>query len=624
MSAALAALLPLSFTWGLWAFAPALHRDYDGARAVTPRLARLAPPTTAPEREEPVAVPDGEDVPIDEGDAPLPGNEPAEPKPPGPGGPEDARPSDATPDPEAAKDPDALSIDDVFGTEAQHTDVADDPSDAAATGAKDKVKPGAKFGAARSKLAGKFDFRIRVVSSAYYDIHKVEERQFSRQENRLEFRFTYTPDRHLQIVGDIEPVFFGIAQTPELDDLATQRLLTPFHIESDAAYIALLDLVPGLDIKVGRQILQWGTADKFNPTNNINPDDLEDRPLFTEPIANQMVVVDYAPLDNKLWFEGVYVPTFFPALLPPSAAAALKDPQTDVPFASDADVAKLDSLQGYLAGSPMLVPTVIGHVRQPSRRFTTGQSAIKLGTSLSGIDMTMSYYNGRHDIPTAVAVASSNKDPRVGDGTEKECCYQSDVTLIYPRMQVLGLDFTTQLPFLRNMGFWGEGALFFPQKQKLYIEFPISVDVTSGSNDDGIQNPVQSMTGTTIRSTPYIKATTGIDYTFGKHVYVQAQYLRGFIDEFGADHIGNYLVGGTDLIFFGRHFIFRAFGVVDLPTGKGDNASYVIYPELILVPPWGSVTFEVGSFFLLGKPDTKFGQKATGSSIAFFKVVGAF
>ncbi|HWB76226.1 MAG TPA: hypothetical protein VG755_14750 [Nannocystaceae bacterium] len=576
----------------------------------------LARAPAAPPKEDPVPLPDGEDIPIDESDEPLPGNEP-----------EPDAPPETPPEPPPAKPPEKapgdLSIDDVFGTDASHTDVKEESNTAGKPSDDGGSGKGLRRSAARRKLDN-FDFNVRVVSSAYYDVHKTDKRGFGRQENRVEFSFTYSPDRHLQIVGDIEPVFFGLAQTKELDDLATQRLLTPFHIESDAAYIALTDLLPGLDIKVGRQVLVWGTADKFNPTNNINADDLEDRPLFTEPIANQMVVVDYAPLQDKLWFEGVYVPTFFPALLPPSAAAALRDPQTDVPWAHEADKAKLDILQDRLLAQPSLVPTVYGHVRQPSKRFTTGQSAIKLGTSLGGIDMSISYYNGRHDIPTPVVARSSVKDPRIGDGTQAECCFQSDVTLIYPRMQVLGLDFTTQLPFLGNMGFWGEGALFFPQKQKLYIEFPIAVDITSGRADDGIQNPVRNMTGTTIRSTPYIKATTGVDYTFGKHVYVQAQYLRGFIDEFGADHIGNYLVAGTDLIFFGRHFIFRTFGVVDFPTGKGDNGSFVIFPELILVPPWGSVTFELGSFFLLGKSDTKFGQKAAGSSIVFFKVVGQF
>ena len=93
---------------------------------------------------------------------------------------------------------------------------------------------------------------------------------------------------------------------------------TPFHMESDAAYVSIIDALPGLDITIGRQIVVWGTADKFSPTNNINPDDLEDRPLFTEPIANQMLVVDFAPWRDKLWFQGVYVPLFYPALLPPS------------------------------------------------------------------------------------------------------------------------------------------------------------------------------------------------------------------------------------------------------------------------------------------------------------------
>jgi hypothetical protein len=295
-----------------------------------------------------------------------------------------------------------------------------------------------------------------------------------------------------------------------------------------------------------------------------------------------------------------------------------------VPFAQQSDLDEIGALQHLLDISPMLVPTVTTHVKVPRARFSNGQSAIKLGTSLGGVDMSVSYFNGRHDIPTPILAQSATKDPREGSGAE--CCYTSHVTLIYPRMQVIGADFATQLPFLDDMGLWGEGALFLPQPQDLRIEFPIAVDVTPSGrpNDDGMANPVRQMVGPTIRKTPFIKATAGLDYSFGEHVYVQAQYLRGFIDEFGVDHIGNYVVGGADLIFFGRHLIFRMFGVVDIPTERGDNGSYVIYPELILVPPWGSVTFELGSFFLLGEPDTKFGQAAAGSSIAFFKVAGKF
>lgn len=533
-------------------------------------------------------------------------------------------PAAENPDPTPKPDDAELSMDDIFGTDATLEDVEgvgtspqDGDSAAAAT-----ATPAVKRSRRRAtELKDDLDFNFRVVTSAYFDVAGVEERTFSRNENRLEFTLRYAPNEHIQLVGNVEPVFLGVAQAQFLDDLATRQLLTPFHVESDAAYVAVFDLLPKLDLKIGRQIVQWGTADRFNPTNNINPDDLEDRPLFTEPIANQMVVVDFAPLDDKLWFQAVYVPLFYPALLPPSAAAGLEDAQAPVPFARESDVAKIEELQDTLALDPRLVPTVVGNVRMPKRRFSDGQSAIKLGTSLGGIDASISYYNGRHDIPTPLRVDSSTKDPVEGDPDEAECCYRSEVILNYPRMQVLGLDFATQLPFLGDLGLWGEGAMFFPTAQNLFIEFPIPVDV---SPDDDLANPVNNLTGPSITNRPYIKATVGFDYTFGKHVYVQAQYLRGFIDEFGADHIGNYVVGGTELVFFGRHLLFRAFGVIDFPTGPRDNGSYVIYPELVLVPPWGSITFDIGSFFLLGADDTKFGQPAAGSSIVFTKVTGAF
>lgn len=588
---------------------------------------------SASQAAEPAAPPDVDvDADTDVAEPPEPEGEPAPGTEPEPGTEPDPDP-DPEPDPEpktvdpktAAEEPDGdLSMDDIFGTEEDHTEVDAQPEKPGGEIGEAPGAPKTKARSAMEKIRANLDTRIRIVSSVYYDVHRTEERGFGRNENRLEFYFAYTPNKHLQIVGDIEPVFLGVSQARELDDVATMQMLAPFHIESDAAYIAINDLLPKLDIKVGRQIVVWGTADKFNPTNNINPDDLEDRPLFTEPIANQMVVVDYAPLDDKLWFQGVYVPLFYPALLPPSAAAGLKDPQTPVPFAHDADERGIEELQALLRVNEGLVPVVNGHVQMPKKRFVDGQSAIKLGTSVLGVDASISYYNGRHDIPTPIDVNSFaypiGSEERGPEGT-KECCFQSDVTLVYPRMQVLGLDFTTQIPFLGNLGLWGEGALFFPQRHELYLEFPVAVDTTP---NDGVANPVTFLHGETARSTPFIKATTGLDYTFGKHVYVQLQYLRGFIDDFGVDHIGNYLVGGTDLIFFGRHLIFRAFGVVDIPKGKGDDGSYVIYPELMVTPPWGSVTFHLGSFFLLGKYDTKFGQSAAGTSIVFFKVEGTF
>ncbi|MGB1277404.1 MAG: hypothetical protein ACPG77_16795, partial [Nannocystaceae bacterium] len=343
--------------------------------------------------------------------------------------------------------PENLSVGDVFGAGPSAEAPAGTPSDDDEMPEMQSASPTSAASSGGSKgggmFGGKLQTRFRILSSLYVDVDRTPERgTIGRNENRLEMYFSYSPNKHVQIVGDIEPVFMGVAQAQELDDLATRQMLTPFHLESDAAYIALHDLLPGFDLKVGRQIVVWGTADKFNPTNNLNPDDLEDRPLFTEPIANQMVVMDFAPkkLKDKLWFQGVYIPLFYPALLPPSASAGLKSPYSEVPFATEADRAEIEYLQDtFLPRNKNLIPVVYGHVNQPGLSLKNGQAAFKVGTQLStkdwAIDMSASYYYGRHDIPLPTYVKST----RLADLDEEPVngyYIQSDVDLIYPKMQV--------------------------------------------------------------------------------------------------------------------------------------------------------------------------------------------
>lgn len=534
---------------------------------------------------------------------------------------------------------DELDMSDIFGDGSQLEELPD---------ATEIENAGPKTGS--GLFDGKLDLRLRIVSSVYIDIDNIYQGRrwnpdqptlgesverpsafkigqaiprgtVSRNENRLEFFFSYKPNEHIAIVGDIEPVFLGVSQVSTLDDLASQRLLTPFHLESDAAYVAIIDALPGLDIKIGRQIVVWGTADKFNPTNNINADDLEDRPLFTEPIANQMVVVDFHPWQDKLWFQGVYVPLFFPALLPPSASFALADPQTPVDFAEPSDKAKLAYLQNFITANDQFNPRVTTTVAPPPVNITNGQAAFKIGSRFGPVDVSTSYYYGFHDIPIPYETKSTQLAPLMEDAVDGYW-FQSDVTLVYPRMHVVGLDFASQLPFLDDMGLWGEGALIIPTQQyDFHVELPLNLDITP---DDGVMNPVGEFTGPIVKKTPFIKATVGADYTIGKHVYLQAQYLRGMINDFGANNIGNYLVAGTDLVFFGRHLIFRFFTVTDFPRNKADKASVVLAPNIIMVPPWGYATLELGGFAFLGRNDTKFGQTAVGSSIAYLKIAGAF
>lgn len=529
--------------------------------------------------------------------------------------------------------PGDIDLADVFGTGDSVEDLPDLEED---TGTTQR--------SLGDRLADKLTWRMRIVSSIYVDVDgsvngkrwrkNVDERgRIGRNENRLEFYLNYTPNKHVQIVGGIEPVFFGTSRADDLSSLSDVNANRPFFVESDAAYIALNDIAPGLDIKLGRQIVVWGTADKFNPTNNINADDLEDRPLFTEPIANQMVTVDYAPWSDRLWFQGVYVPLFQPALLPNSASQALQDWRTLPPYVQQQDLDAIRYLQGYIAANPKFIPQIFSHLQRPDPSLRNGQAAFKLGSKIGVVDLSASYYYGFHDIPLPTKVESQQIAPTSDDletvPKDERYWFRSDVFLTYPRMHVAGLDFATQVPFLDDLGLWGEAAMIIPAKQyTLYTELPVLIDVTPG---DGVGNPIRFVDGPTTlgrngRSYPFIKATAGMDYTIGKHVYLQAQYLHGFIDEFGAGNMGDYLVSGTDIVFFGRHLVFRFFAVTQFPDrSRGiDAPSVVLAPDIIVVPPWGFATFELGGFGFVGRNDTKFGQSATGTSIVYFKVTGQF
>lgn len=540
----------------------------------------------------------------------------------------------AGPEPEVEEDPfDEASI---FGDESElELDELPESGDA-----------NASKGGFASRLPGDLRFEFAASTSLYVDLDDVtgiskdskrwskdyskERGGIGRNENRLEFYLSYTPTPKVQLVGGIEPVFMGASGVSELDDLSSRQIIKPFHVESDKAYLAFLDIAPGLDIKIGRQIVQWGVADKFNPTNNINPDDLEDRPLFNEPIANQMLVIDYSRWEDKLQLQAIWVPIFYPALLPPSASNALKDPRSPVPFARQQQQDDLTFVQDWLDVNRAFVPEVFATVKTPQPHVRNSQGAFKIASALGEVDISASYYYGFHDIPLPVEATSETTLPegtQLADLPIEErvpgCCFRSDVTLIYPRMHVIGFDFATQIPWLKDMGFWAETGIFVPAKQQnMRIEMPLGLQLPS-LNGAGVAAEFE---GPVALRRPFVKLTTGADYTVGKHVLLLAQYMHGFIDEFGANNMGDYMLAGTQMSFMGRHVIAQLFGVIDFPKlGDGrDKASFVIAPELALVPPSGYLTFKLGGFAFIGDTQSKFGQRATGTSIAYMKMQGRF
>ena len=195
-------------------------------------------------------------------------------------------------------------------------------------------------------------------------------------------------------------------------------------------------------------------------------------------------------------------------------------------------------------------------------------------------------------------------------------------------------------------------------------------------NNDGIPGGPRPIV---LDDTPFLKWTLGLDYTFLKNLYINAQWVHGLADEFGAGdwighgvsvrqstvtgtlenaafscaltrdgskcakeitrpRLGDFLVLGADFHFLRDAALARLFTILELNgyhessydgnTGKRvriahpfwtpEGFSAAIYPEFDYNFGNG---FELGAgaLFLLGKSYTKFADPASGGSLAFLR-----
>jgi hypothetical protein len=115
-----------------------------------------------------------------------------------------------------------------------------------------------------------------------------------------------------------------------------------------------------MTVRLGRQVENWGRADKINPTDNLSP---RDYTILTSEDADQrlgltMVRTDVA-ISDRLTISGNWIPEF--------RATKLLTP----------------------------VPQSIGRDR---RNWDTGQFAVKLDHAGGGLDWSLSYYRGRDPV----------------------------------------------------------------------------------------------------------------------------------------------------------------------------------------------------------------------------------
>ena len=396
--------------------------------------------------------------------------------------------------------------------------------------------------------------------------------KFTWNENRLNLRLEGAPSDKYHYFSEIRLRGFGFPATSRFSDLQMQEKnkVYPWGLEFREAYVDLYGFgLKNLDVRIGRQVIAWGTADALNPTSNISPDDLEDIFNFGEKLGTNAVNASYYIGDN-LTINGVYVPIFTPATLPFGDFA-------------DAFSAPMDLPPGMTVGA--LSDTVI----LPERKLSeSSQIGLKASTNLLGYDMSLSYFKGRDDLPILSKATITPVDliGTVDIATE----------LIYPEMQVIGADFAGSIG---SVGIWGEGAVYMPEE--------LAMTTIAPSPTTGQMETTQTVA---LDDEPYFKFVLGGDYTFKNGLYFNGQYLHGFLHERGKDELNDYFTFRLEKTFLNDKFklvpIGGAVAINDWDDLK-NNYGLVYAPELSYFPS-DNVELNIGSFIIDGKGDNMFGM----------------
>jgi len=386
---------------------------------------------------------------------------------------------------------------------------------------------------------------------------------YNRFEPRL--RVAFESGMYLSVSGDLR--FYDFPGTRQAQDLESADRHFPMSATMWEAYVLVPDLfLSGLDVTIGKQRITWGTADKLNPTDQLNAYDFSDLTDFTARIPTWAVRAEYYLGETRI--EGVWEPVVHPPLLPQHGAQLFLGPSTIE--APDGSVVPLDS---RILPSP--------------RGLGDGTVAIKVARYVAGLDLSFSYFDGYDGLPLPQRMVLTDASSSAQSGG-----WSAEQVLAFPRRRAIGADFATEKG---GVGLWGEAALVFPSEATM-----TAVTVTGPDSVTSTQVVADGRT--------YVQSTVGLDYTFGGGWYVNAQWAHGLFFERGARNLHDYLVGRFEKELLRGDLKLALTGTLELAQWRDivDNAGFGVVPEVTYTPV-NDLALIAGAFVLSGRGASLFG-----------------
>ncbi len=390
-------------------------------------------------------------------------------------------------------------------------------------------------------------------------------------ENRLTLRLDKSITGNSKFYSEVWLRNIGLPAITSSSDLYNKGIIDPYNLEIREAYVKLNGfLTKNLDVTIGRQRIAWGTADVINPTDNLNPYDMEDILDFGRHRGSDALSLQYY-LNNNFSLQAVFIPFFQPANLPVGIFAGSLSSSMEIPPGM--------VLQGY--SDTILMP-----------KYNFGESAnagFRFKGFAGGVDFSMSYVWGRDGLPynTGNTIIPVDLQGEVDVNAQ----------LSYGRNHIIGADLATSIA---GIGFWAEAAAFIPEEDiimsnDLSAFYPLSPD------------PVIIDT-IILEAKPYIKFVVGGDYFFSDGSYLNLQYIHGFIHEKGNDALNDYFFLRYDKSFFNNKLKISPLSGALIVTDWTDiknNYALAYMPEIIYK---ATVNTEISlsSVFFEGKGDNLF------------------
>ena len=443
---------------------------------------------------------------------------------------------------------------------------------------------------------------IRYIVEDYRGLTDGDGYKFGWNRNEIELSMEIFPGDTTRGVFTGRYVFYGFSEVDPLTDVAHREYLDPYYFQLDEAFLDVRGFIfDSLDLRIGRQIVTWGTADLFNPTDVINSRDLSDYLNYSGKVSNNMINLTWYPHDI-VQFSLIWVPVFKPARLPDQSIRQFLRLDQPLPLHDTTVIPKLMKL--VPPGLDWRSIPLYSRVEMPEFNMQNSQVGVKARFHLGDVDTSVSYYYGRFGFPMPLAVSV---EPDLSE---------AEIVLYYPRFQMIGLDAVTSLSWFFDIGVFAEAAVYFPER----VEFAMSLPLPKADLERvGLTTPLLSEN----LNDPFVKATVGVDYTWGSHVYTNLQYVYGFFDEFG-DLAGlrHYLAPVVDIKFFDDTMLLRLAASLSL-----SDWSAALTPMLQYTAADG-VDLSVGALVFTGETEAqsdhymdyqKFGMKAAGRSFVYVK-----